>query len=277
MSRTAAVTRGRSLRLPRPHRAGAWLLAIACAATVGYMWVRESSLVAVEDVTVTGLTGPEAPKLRALLADTARDMTTLHVREEQLREVTEPYAIVKGLEVRTDFPHGMTIVVREHVPVGAILVDGRRTPVAADGTLLRGAAPGDVPVVPMQVPATGNRVVDVDALQALRALGAAPRPLRMRVQKVTLTRDDGLLLEVERGPELRFGVADRLSAKWAAAARVLADPSSAGATYVDVRYPERPAAGGLEDPKTQTDPGEAARATAIPGQSQPGVEAPIGP
>ena len=276
MSRTAAVTRGRSLRLPRPHRAGAWLLVVACALTVGYLWVRESSLVAVEDVTITGLTGPEAPKLRALLADTARDMTTLHVREEQLREVTEPYAVVKGLEVRTDFPHGMTIVVHEHVAVGAILVDGRRTPVAADGTLLRGAAPGDVPVVPMHVPATGNRVVDVDALQALRTLGAAPRPLRLRVQKVTLTRD-GLLLELERGPELRFGAAERLNAKWAAAARVLADPTSAGATYVDVRYPERPAAGGLEDPTKQMDPAEAARATPLPEQSQPGVEPVTGP
>ena len=29
---------------------------------------------------------------------------------------------------------------------------------------------------------------------------------------------------------------------------MLADRSSAGATYVDLRLPERPAAGGLEDP-----------------------------
>jgi cell division protein FtsQ len=32
---------------------------------------------------------------------------------------------------------------------------------------------------------------------------------------------------------------------------VLADLSSAGATYVDVRLPERPAAGGLVDPAQQ--------------------------
>jgi cell division protein FtsQ len=29
---------------------------------------------------------------------------------------------------------------------------------------------------------------------------------------------------------------------------VLADPTSAGATYLDLRVPERPAAGGLEQP-----------------------------
>jgi hypothetical protein len=40
-----------------------------------------------------------------------------------------------------------------------------------------------------------------------------------------------------------FGDASRPHAKWLSLARVLADPSSAGASYVDVRLPERPAAG----------------------------------
>ncbi len=40
-----------------------------------------------------------------------------------------------------------------------------------------------------------------------------------------------------------FGDDRRPHAKWLSLARVLADPSSAGASYVDVRLPERPAAG----------------------------------
>ena len=40
-----------------------------------------------------------------------------------------------------------------------------------------------------------------------------------------------------------FGDATLPHAKWLSLARVLADPSSAGASYVDVRLPERPAAG----------------------------------
>ncbi len=43
--------------------------------------------------------------------------------------------------------------------------------------------------------------------------------------------------------QIYFGDASRAHAKWMAAARVLADPSSQGAWYVDVRLPERPAAG----------------------------------
>ena len=44
------------------------------------------------------------------------------------------------------------------------------------------------------------------------------------------------------GPVLYFGDSHRLAAKWAAASRVLADASSRGATYLDLRLPERPAA-----------------------------------
>ena len=43
---------------------------------------------------------------------------------------------------------------------------------------------------------------------------------------------------------MRFGSSSGAAAKWAAAAAVLADPKLDGLTYVDVRVPERAAAGG---------------------------------
>ena len=42
-----------------------------------------------------------------------------------------------------------------------------------------------------------------------------------------------------------FGSDDDARAKWIAAARVLAESSAAGATYLDLRIPGRVAAGGL--------------------------------
>jgi len=57
------------------------------------------------------------------------------------------------------------------------------------------------------------------------------------------------------GPQLFFGTSQRPVAKWMAAARVLAEPSSAGAVYLDVRVPERVAAGGLGvRPAVEADP-----------------------
>jgi hypothetical protein len=55
-----------------------------------------------------------------------------------------------------------------------------------------------------------------------------------------------------------FGRPADLSRKWAAAVAVLAERSSAGATYIDVRMPERPVAGGLglqQDPQVQAQSG----------------------
>lgn len=119
------------------------------------------------------------------------------------------------------------------------------------------------------MPPGGDHVVDKAARRAIAALAAAPVALRERVQRATTTRDGGLTLQLRDGPDLRFGSADRLAAKWAAATAVLADDASAGATYLDLRYPERPAAGGLEDPATQRDP--AAVNSADPVQPAPSV------
>ncbi len=46
------------------------------------------------------------------------------------------------------------------------------------------------------------------------------------------------------GIPVRFGNGSRATEKWAAAAAVLADPKLDSLTYLDVRVPERPAAGG---------------------------------
>lgn len=249
MLRSAAAV-PRAPAFPRPSRRALLALAAIVALAVALLVARESPLVAIEDVTVTGLTGPEAPRLRLALTEAARDMTTLHVREDRLRAIAEPYPAVAGMTVTTDFPHGLRIAVRERVAVAAILVNGARIPVAGDGTLLRGATRSDVPVVPMRTAPGGDRVVDKRALQAIAALAAGPEPLRERVHKVFF-EGGSLTLALDRGPQLRFGSTERLRAKWASAAGVLADRSSAGATYIDVRYPERPAAGGLEDPIAQ--------------------------
>jgi hypothetical protein len=45
------------------------------------------------------------------------------------------------------------------------------------------------------------------------------------------------------GPQLYFGESSQLTAKWDSAVAVLANASSAGAAYIDVSDPARPAAG----------------------------------
>jgi cell division protein FtsQ len=252
MHRAAAMPRVRSV--PRLPRAAVWALALIALLIAGFVWLRDSQLVAVKHVTVTGLSGPEAGRVTAQLENAARDMTTLHVRTEQLRSVVEPYPVVKDLRVSAGFPHGLKITITENTPVAVVVAGGEKTPVAGDGRLLRGADERQLPAVAVSVVPGGDHVVDPVARQAIVALAAAPPALRNRVLRASSTKQGGLTFVLQDGPDLRFGGADRLVAKWAAASAVLADRNSAGATYLDLRYPEGPAAGGLEDPTLQREP-----------------------
>ncbi len=79
-------------------------------------------------------------------------------------------------------------------------------------------------------------------LQALNVLGAAPGELDRLAEKA-FYGPRGLTVQMRDGLLVYFGDASRPHAKWLALAAVLADKSSAGATYVDVRLPGKPAAG----------------------------------
>jgi cell division protein FtsQ len=232
-------------RAPQP-RVLAALAAALLLAIAGWFWLRDSALVEVREVEVSGVSGPQADEIRAALEDAGRSMTTLHVRHDALDTAVEAFSIVKRLAVETDFPHTMRIHVVTNVAVGAVVVDGRRIAVTSDGTILRDAAASRrLPTIPARIAPAGPRLTEPRAVAAVAALASAPEPLRTRVEDVVTTPAHGLQIQIAHGPVLWFGSAERLAAKWAAAATVLADPQAAGARSIDVTVPERPAVAGL--------------------------------
>jgi cell division protein FtsQ len=241
------------LRLRPPSRAVVACAAVLVLLAVAWMWLRDSPLVAVRDVEVVGVSGADAPRVRSALSLAARDMTTLHVREGQLATAVAPYPDVASVDAHPDFPHGMRLVVHEHVPVAALVSGSQRVAVAADGTVLRDLPTGGLAVVAGTAPPAGQAIDDGRASRAVALLAAAPPALRAHVTRVTSSAR-GLTAALRDGPDLYFGDAARLRAKWTAIVRVLADRSSAGATYLDVRLPERPAAGGVEPLQAEEPP-----------------------
>ena len=225
-------------------RGFAAVIVLAGLAVGGWLWLRDSSFVAVTAVRVTGATSSDEGRIRSALESAARDMSTLHVREDVLHEAVDRFPSVAGLEVDTDFPHRMSIRVLEHRAVAALQVDGRRTPVSGGGIVLTGVhADDDLPTIRTgQVP--GPRVDDARTSAALAVASAAPHQLLAKGERLWWG-PDGLTMDLRDGPPLVFGTRDDAPAKWAAAARVLAEPSAAGATYLDLRVPGRVAAGGL--------------------------------
>jgi cell division protein FtsQ len=231
------------------------LLALACVllllATLYHVWFRDSSFVAVEEVSVTGLVTEDASRIRARLIHAAEQQTTLHVDEEALMRALPAGAAVAELRVTTDFPHGMLIEVVQRPPVAVLVGPGRRVAVAEDGSLLKGVRTSNVPsIVVGALPRTG-RLGRGRALRLVGAASAAPTALRSRVERIRQLPGKGLVAYLERGPQVILGDARALSTKWAAAAAVLADDASRGASHVDVRIPERPVAGGVEVPQPE--------------------------
>jgi cell division septal protein FtsQ len=232
---------------PRLRRQLFGLTVLAALLTCGYLfWLRDSSLVKVESVTVTGLTTKDSQRLRSALAAAAGDMTTLHVDRASLEEVAEAFPVVRSIDVRPDFPSGIRIHVVEHRPAALLVTGSKRVPVAVDGSVLSGLpVRGELPLVRQSGAPPGRRMTRGPALSAVRVAAGLPSVLASRVEEVRRDRTRGVIVPIEDGPRVVFGSATRLNAKWAAALRVLADPDAAGADYIDVRIPERPVAGGL--------------------------------
>lgn len=235
------------LRAPRPRLIVVTTL-IAIVLAGGWLWLRDSSLVAVQRVSVSGQSGADAARIARALSTAARAMTTLDVDLSKLRRVLAPYPVVKDVSVSTHFPHAMGVRVIEQIPVGAIAVGGRTTAVAGDGTLLHDVSSRTLPAIPVRVPPGGSRLTDPITLNAVAVLAAAPYQLLSHVSQVTAGASHGLVAQLRAGPSIYFGDAIRLQAKWSAASAVLADPGSAGAAYVDVTDPHRPAAGASTTP-----------------------------
>jgi cell division protein FtsQ len=236
--------------LLRPHRAKLALAALlAVVAGGGWLWLRDSSLVAVRNIRVTGLSGSAAPTIRSSLEQAARSMTTLHVQVGKLRAAVASYTVVKDLQVSSQFPHGLRIHVVEQLPVAALDVGGGRIAVAGNGTVVRGMpAPASVPTLPLASLPNANRVTDRTTLLELTVLDAAPPQLRTHVARIGYG-PRGLTIWLRNGPQLFFSDTSLLHAKWDAAVRVLAEPSAHGASYIDVRIPGQPTAQ-VGDPAT---------------------------
>jgi cell division protein FtsQ len=249
-----SLARGSLQAIARHHRLRIALLTILVALPLlagGWLLLRKSSFTVVEHVQVSGLHGPQAQAIEAALDGAASHMSTLDVHPDALRTAVASFPVVRAVHAIPSFPHGLRIEVTEQPPVAALTIAGARTAVAADGVVLGpGLLSNSLPALSEQQGATsrspqpGQRVQGESLLAELTLMGAAPRPLTRFVARVyTSPGGQGLTVAMRNGLLVYFGDAARSHAKWTALARVLADSTSAGAVYIDVRVPERPAAG----------------------------------
>ena len=225
------------------------VIGLVVLAWVGWGWFRESPLVKVRHVQITGVSNsPDAAGIKRELKRSALGMTTLRVDSRKLKHAVSAYPIVRSISASGDFPSTVQIAVHEYAPVAALTApDGSAMPVAFDGTLLPRAAKTKLPAVGVSAAPADNGFESERVRTLVRVLAAAPALLRPQLERAYLAKESGIQVAMRDGPTLELGTSGRLAAKWASATRVLAAPSSSGASEIDVRLPERPSARGFAD------------------------------
>lgn len=235
----------------KPSRGRIWgrrLLALGGIAVViaaaFLFWLRNSSLFEITEVQVTGATTSKV-EVKAALERAAEEMTTLHVREDELIDAVRGFPTVGSMSIDAQPLHKLEIEISERTPVASVADGGDSVPVSADGYLLRGVRiERELPEIEVSTPPAQGRL-SADDVAAAELIGAAPGDL---LEGVAGARHDsaggGVAVDLANGIELRMGDASDAEAKWAAAAAVLADPELGSPAYVDVSVPERPVSGG---------------------------------
>jgi cell division protein FtsQ len=207
------------------------------------LWFRNLSLFAIHDVTITGATTNER-QIKQAVESVAGDMTTLHIKDDELRDAVARFPTVASVGASTSFPHGLEVTITERLPVAFIRVDGQETPVSADGYLLAGAD-FDAKALPrIEGAAAHGARLSIDAAAQAAILGATPGPLKNRITASSWDEDrGGVVVDLNNGPEVRFGDGSRAADKWRAAVTVLSSDERGSPSYLDVSVPDRPVSG----------------------------------
>ncbi|MHB1810639.1 MAG: cell division protein FtsQ/DivIB [Solirubrobacteraceae bacterium] len=219
-------------------------VAIVALLAGGLLWFRTSSFVSVTRVELSGVSGADAQQIEAALTAAARRQSTMSASAAALEAAVARYRVVRAVAISTSFPHTMRIDVLEQLPVARLTDKQTTTAVAADGVVLGHvlAAHALPQIAVSYVPRAGSSVHAFRTREYLSLLGAASAPLLPLVKRLYIGAK-GLTAKMAGGLLVYFGDASRPHAKWASLAAVLANPESKGAVYIDVRLPERPAAG----------------------------------
>jgi cell division protein FtsQ len=238
--RARATTRGAVVR----RRVIVAVLAVV-ALYAGYtLWFRDLSWFAIDHVTIAGATTNES-EIKAAVERAAGDMTTLHIKDGELRDAVARFPTVASFSANTSFPHTLHVTITERLPVGFIKSGATRTAVSADGYLLLGATFDPKRLPRLEGAAAHGVRLDADAAAQAAILGATPAPLRDRVTASTWDEQHGgVVVQLDNGPEVRFGDGSRGRDKWRAAVAVLSGRERGSPSYLDVSVPERPVAGG---------------------------------
>jgi cell division protein FtsQ len=239
--RRVAVRRAAGRRRLRWFVVGGVVLALAVAALA----LLGSPLFAVEadQVRVTGNVYTDPVRLERVIDDLV-GTPTLTVDTQAAEEALEAIAWVDEARVRTNFPRGASIEIRERRPLATYQgPDGQFRVIDRDGRVLdvlRGQPIAYMLITgPDPVNLAEGEFAPVGYAAAAELVRGLTPGVRARVASVDVTADaSNLRLLLVDGPEVRFGAANDLLTKLVRLETVLPTVADQPITSIDVSTPE---------------------------------------
>jgi cell division protein FtsQ len=218
-------------------------LVIAAGCALAYVGARETSVFAVREIVVTGVSPRAAADVRrALLPLQGKSLVGL--RPDDVDRLAEALPQVESVTYDRAFPHTLHVVVEPERPLAVLRTGSESWLVSRTARVIAQLARGARPALPRiwkpasadvlvgATLASGDGAAEVDALAPVRAAGMGGRVATVKIE-------DGQLTYVLRGGlEVRAGGAENLPLKLTIARRILAQTAMSG--YLDVSVPERP-------------------------------------
>ena len=210
-----------------------------------YVGARETSVLAIDRLEVTGVPPGTAVRVRSALAPLmGTSLVTLDRTVGDRRLAALP--IVASVSYDRAFPHTLRVFVEQERAI-ALLRRGRDTWVVSDSArVLRKVRTLPLPRLPrIWLPASADPIVGAvladPSVAAVRALGPISRArLPASIRSVRAVEGE-ISVVLTSGTEVLFGDASRLRLKLAVVARIL--PLAGDMPYLDVSVPERAVAG----------------------------------
>lgn len=222
----------------------------ALAAVVGaYLAARTTSMFAVQTIEVTGARPSVVQRVDAALGP-LDGTSLLSLDAAAIDRRLTPLRDVSLISYDRAFPHTAKIVVSAERPVAVLRKGSQAWIVTERGRVLDpldDATTSHLPriwVADASVPSTGDLLSADEARLPAVVLGralSANQPLFADIREARET-EDGLVLILRSGTEIRLGAADEVGLQLAVAQHVL-EAVGPGAAYVDVSVPERAVVG----------------------------------
>lgn len=238
-ARRAEVRDHRRRRRLRRTVLVASLVALALAAFA----VERSSLVALEEVRVTGTERLDPATVREAAA-LELGTSTLRLRLDAARRRVEALPLVASAELTRVDPLTVQVAVSEREPELVVVRGDTRVLVDADGVVVAdGAEPGlpRVRLVSGAPPEVGSTLAEVPpAASAQQVWQQLPGAIRARIDLVVARAVDDVVLRLDTGAAVLVGRPEQMDEKARALGAVLEDLGTRSVQRIDVRVPSRP-------------------------------------